>query len=510
LQIGTSSLAGSVGSGSGGVALFSANALPSSHKAELAFYSDADQMQNYHTGISLKGNIKKINYNFKYYQTSESNEFTFKDPWKEDNLEWQHHNNHRSRHLLLEMGHKRKKSEFKLASWLSGRTLNLPNQLGFYGQSDANQADSAMRIVGSYQLSLGNWKLFSSISRFSEIQMYRSHKLSEGNYFVDSRHKSINNSINVLLKNENKKFLKEIQIQPFLTSVHSNDYVSGSQSEMGFFSAIRYRLRYNRFASGIQLRQEFSNLAKPITALSFVQNIRTNKILGFISEFEMSISSMHRRPTLNERFWTPVINQTIKPENGWQSGVCWKLNKVSEKHSINIASTINFFELRDKIVWVNENAIWFARNVYYAKGFNWSLNVEHERKIKNVILTTGLRLTKTSAKYAIADEWIRAPYTPEWSAALNLMVHYKNWSIAGSTGYSSAQTVDFTDSPWASIPDQFRQDIRLNCQVLKSQNKVELFLAVDNISDERYQSVYAMPMPGRICRLGVSLRHNHK
>lgn len=505
LQTFTSASAAALGSGAGGLSIVLSNTQDQQNcKLGIAAFLDHDQMLNSHLGFKASGYISKFNYKIKIYKADERNEFLVRDLFKPNtDEEVQAHNNHNATHYLFELGRHWKQNDLRLSAWNSSRRINLPSTLGSFALSDANQSDSSFRLVLSYKTAIQKWIFDCSVARFTEEQQYKSHRITNDHFFVDSHHSSVQYSGNFRFRRSTNKYKQEWAFQPFQNSIKSTDYLQGINREQGINFLSFHSLAYHNAISQIQLRSELSDQYKALFTGSFIQKIGIGKVLGRNLETDISINGLFRRPTMNERFWQPGANPDLMPEQGWQLNAA--LSLLSKENRSLISINGKYFELDNRIVWIPENGVWSPENLQFARGISLSLNHQNEFKFRKVELEIQTNLTHTFSEYSLGELYTQAPYTPAYTGMISINLSRGKWNLYSNHSYTSSQQTDYSGSEWLVISAFAISNAGL-CYSGKTGNcGFQTFIAMDNIFDISYQTVFAHALPGRIGRVGVSI-----
>jgi len=505
LQTFSAASSAALGSGAGGLSVALSNyEVHQDCKLGIGAFVDHDQMLNSHLGLRANGHISKFNYKIKIFKADERNEFRFLDAQKPStDAEIQGHNNHNATHYLLEAGYHWKQSGLRLSAWSSTRRVNVPNALGSFALSDANQSDSSLRIVLSYKTFIKKWNIDWSLARFTEDQQYKSHWITDDHFFIDSHHKSEQYLGNLRFRRSSSKYKQEWAFQPFQNSIISTDYTEGINRETGINFLSFHSLEYHNFTSQIQLRSELSDQFKAFFTGSFIQKMGIGKVLERKLESEFSINGLFRRPTMNERFWQPGANPNLLPEEGWQ--VNGALSLMSREDAPLLAISSKYFELNNRIVWMPENGIWSPENLQFAKGISLSLNYRNEYRIRKVKLGIQANLTRTMSKYKRGELYAQAPYTPDYNAILSMNMNWRKWSLQTNHSYTSAQQTDYSGSHWLVLSPFSISNASLSYAKRVNNMNLQVFFAVDNVFNISYQTVFAHALPGRISRVGMSI-----
>ncbi len=303
--------------------------------------------------------------------------------------------------------------------------------------------------------------------------------------------------------------------QHFVTS-QDNAVVSveGKQNIMGYeqarleatgFLSVKYR-PVERLGFSVDLRKdlygrEFTPLIPSIFA-EFLVSRRGEIVL------KASAARNFRYPTLNDLYFMPGGNPTLKPEQGitFDGGVA--TTHKGSRFTWN-GSVTGFYSMIDNwIVWLPTfKGFWSPMNVKQVKSYgteangslavilnkNWKLGAEgHFAWTRSLNMGDPLNW----ADQAIGKQLV---YIPEFSGAVTGRISWKAWTFTYQWTYYSERFTTSSNQTGTRIgvlAPYFMNDISLETAIRLPRVVINLKGIVRNLFNEEYESVLARPMPG--------------
>ncbi len=220
------------------------------------------------------------------------------------------------------------------------------------------------------------------------------------------------------------------------------------------------------------------------------------------------ISSVYRVPTLNDRYWVPGGNPSLKPESGFttSTGLQWKCD--NEKYRLQMEAGVFFTRIREAIVWMPDpNGIYTSGNVQEqeSKGFegnadatllagNWKFRVVFSASVgSSLMVASGPAYAAGIGKQMI--------YTPRLLYKSQGEISYRHLELRyyhNYTGYRYT-TLDhhYFLEPFSQAELVLAWNGRLFSQALT------VSFHVKNLYDENYQVIAWRAMPGRSYHAGL-------
>lgn len=213
----------------------------------------------------------------------------------------------------------------------------------------------------------------------------------------------------------------------------------------------------------------------------------------FPLSFVVSASKTIRLPTLNELYWTPGGDVTIKPERGnlLETGLKWNAEKWK-------GHTLAFFgKYENRIRWLPSGLVFEPTNIDRSAVKGIDIFFEGSKtygKNKIVLRTVGQYIQATGMidgrnSYTLS-------YIPEWSGLVAISLMHKLIALEYSHEYLGQRYINNDET--AYMPDYNLGNLALMYALdFKQNSKVYLSTSVRNLFDRDYQNMPWRPMPGR-------------
>ncbi len=227
------------------------------------------------------------------------------------------------------------------------------------------------------------------------------------------------------------------------------------------------------------------------------------------------ISRNYRLPTLNDRFWRPGGNLSLRAEVGW-----------SQELSLVAANTIGDFKLSSSITAFNRNiddwilwsikegqSFWSANNItkVWSRGLEPRVRLSYERKPFSLNWKVGYDYIRSTNQVALENPRIaqgaQLIYTPLHQAFTHLSIHWNNISVNYHHRFTG-KTQGFNESIDAFQVGNSSLQYHLSNKTLSG----KIFIHFNNIWNTEYFVIDRRPMPGTNYRIGLkfSYQNSHK
>lgn len=218
-----------------------------------------------------------------------------------------------------------------------------------------------------------------------------------------------------------------------------------------------------------------------------------------------NVQRTYRTPTLNELYYIPGGNSSLKPEQGWNEDAGYKIKLKTGNFIFNHELSVFNRNIKDWIIWFG-GAIWTPHNI--AQVYSRGLETQNEllysvgKCIFHLSLNTNYILATTVSSYIPNDGSIgkQIPYTPIYSGQANLGLTFKGLYINYNQTYSGYRYITTDESEYLS-PYQ-TGNVQLTYHITSS-HPIELLAQCNNIWNNHYAVVSYRPMPGINYVIGV-------
>ncbi len=230
------------------------------------------------------------------------------------------------------------------------------------------------------------------------------------------------------------------------------------------------------------------------------------KVAGWLL-LKGNVQRTYRVPTLNELYYTPGGNSSLKPEQGWNEDIGYvvrKRGKVSVEHSLSYYNRV----INDWILWFG-GAIWTPHNIatVHSRGLQTENTITYRLngKLKLKLGVNGsYTLATTQSSYIPNDGSInkQIPYTPLYQAQFNIGFSTKNLFFNYNHTYTGIRYITTDESYY--LPEYTLGNIQLLYTSVLGGKQIQLTVQVNNIWGADYYVVNARPMPGVNWLAGIS------
>lgn len=215
----------------------------------------------------------------------------------------------------------------------------------------------------------------------------------------------------------------------------------------------------------------------------------------------VSVQRSYRAPTLNELYYNPGGNKSLKPENGWNIDGGYLFSKNIHSHLVlSHGVTAYNRQIRDWIIWLG-SAIWTPHNLAAVH----SRGLETENSLTGRISHTRWRLSLMAAytrstpteSYLTNDNSIgrQIPYTPATTGAGTAALTWRGASITYIQSYAGKRYIVADES--AALTSYATGNLILSYTSKRAGPRIALNTSILNIWNNRYAVVASRPMPGR-------------
>lgn len=222
-----------------------------------------------------------------------------------------------------------------------------------------------------------------------------------------------------------------------------------------------------------------------------------------------NITRNYHVPTLNDLYWQPGGNASLRPEDGLSEeiGVAWLTNVRAI--TLETQMTGYYADITDWIIWIPSfrgGGYWEPRNVenVISKGIELTAKIKYDRYPWQITANGNFAWTP-SRNYGDKRIWgdesrgKQLVYIPLHSGNLFVNVKYKKSAITWQfNSYDKRYTTSSNDvTTVGSLPDYYMNQVYLAQEFIVKRATLEIQLKVYNLFNEYYRSVLARRMPER-------------
>ena len=384
-----------------------------------------------------------------------------------------------------------------LSAWYQQNDRDIPPAL-FETYSDKNQLDRSLRLLLNWdkQTDKNNWYAKSSFIKDEVRYSYQAVQLHTDDiayqYYQEIGWKKQFRQYGQLL------VFTPIQIA-WINIADSNK--NKQQDKIAVAAAHNYKQFSDRLDIAVNARAERivgqgdttigKNVFLPGGDASF-------KILEWLSA-RASVQRTYRAPTLNELYFNPGGNPSLRPEYGWSEDAGYtvkaKIGAFALYHDLSVYNR----DIHDWILWLG-GAIWTPHNIaeVHSRGVETENTLTWTRgKWKlHVGVNTAYVLATTVGSYIYNDGSVgkQIPYTPRYNGQANIGFSYSKFSVNYNHTYTGYRFITTDESAYV-LPYQ-TGNVQLMYSPTIHSHQWHFTGQCNNIWNEQYQVVASRPMPG--------------
>lgn len=229
------------------------------------------------------------------------------------------------------------------------------------------------------------------------------------------------------------------------------------------------RLRYHWGLSHLSQGSESGRLL-PMMQLSAAQKATT--------QWSLKAHRHQRFPTLNDMFWIPGGNPSLRAELGWE--VRASLNRKSA------GAELYHGRLADAIVWMPVGTVWTPRNVASITRWGGSAQLDWTRD-------EWFGTLRAQAVHSVNDLGLHVPYVAPWSVSAFVARKVGYWTLRVEPRFRAATPTAWSGDRSTWLPAQGQVDLHALWSIKRSALEISLYNATN--SPVLLQLGY--PLPGR-------------
>jgi len=495
-----SSSAFAYGSGAGGMISLNNDYQP---RQELSISHSSLNNQTY--ALKSAFELGNIRLRTKVFQRKASNEFEFTDYHKfQHPVLKQEHNNHDLLAFMQSIfGGDRWKWNAHL--WLQEANTAIPEPLGSFGQSFAKQSDGAVRLSGSIKRSFEKMSLCFSAAHFFTKQHYTDQTTLFGEYLVDSRINTLQQSFRGELTwyfEQTKLLLKSnVERQEASTTTYKNEEVLTLNQSIGVH---HQRKKWDLLAL---IRGDLNSQASAFLLGDLSWNFQP------INELQMRLnaSRIYRLPDLNERFWGGDEERFLAAEEGWKGSTQVQVSFIKHEawKSSFISAAYTQILMDQMIQWLpNSSGIFTPINSGEVdiQQLHYQLFLE-----RRAAISVNLMAKFQVQNYLNAPFWLNDHQLEQNNLRLSVdgNLEYKNYHLNATWRYRQ-------NDYFPGIPENWRfnkvhlYDLGIGKRVSKARSDLMLLLQCQNIFNTAHQYLPTVALPGRVWEVQLQFNINRK
>ena len=445
----------------------------------------------------------------KIYNSRSTNNFNYKDTTdKEQPIKQQQNASYNFIGLMQEFKFLiNPKQILSINAWINTNQRRLPD----YNQSQESkiyQKDAATRITANWSFITANFK--SNIrGAFFEEKINYTDSLSA----VFSKSKSqtfIAENENYISVNENHQLNFGINFSS--SSAITNNYASTKiLNKVSFLLGDKLSYFKDKWLTYISARADYFSVgALPITGNISTEYHLTNNIVMMASA-----AKVYRQPTLNELYWLPGGNSSLKPEEGYTYEGAINYHRQINNLWIYASGAAFSRQINNWILWIpaaSGNPSPVNLQTVWSRGTETTLKTKY---VKNkfrcqLAFVTGYVLATVRANQQENNNTINKQliYTPRYTANANVLVSYDNTALTFFSQYIGYRYTTSDNLQW--LNPYTISSIRLNHTIKTKFMNFSLFAACNNLFNYNYTLLTGRPMPLRNYEFGITIQTTTK
>ena len=453
IQYGSTTALWGSGAISGTIHLNESSDFNSGLKVNVGFSAGSFSNYKQFAGISLGG--KKYSGSFKIYNLNNKNNFTYKNEDSNSEEEQIHSRIIQNGFLsdnYLQTGHK---SVLNFRVWYSFSDRQIPPAL-YQVNTESKQKDINTRFSAEWKQINNQYEFNVRTAYFIETVNFQDEFLNEPS---DNKCKSSISEISIL-RNISSNHRIQIGINQTYSFADSSSNLSNEYIyRTAFFSLYRYIPNNKKSEYSLSVRQEFgSQNNSPFIVAGGANFIPIKSIL-----IRLACSTHYRNPTMNDLFWNPGGNSSLKPESGFSLETGFRVKalellKLSDEKSPSsffIDATVYYKKIKDWIIWYpSQSSVWKPQNLLVVESRGTELHLVYKYSKNNFSTKINFEYSftlSTNEKSLLANDaslhsqLIYAP-TSHWN--LTAFIYYQSFSLYISHSYTGLSYTSTDNSSW--------------------------------------------------------------
>ncbi len=223
--------------------------------------------------------------------------------------------------------------------------------------------------------------------------------------------------------------------------------------------------------------------------------------------FRASVSRNYHLPTLNDLYWYPGGNPSLKPEDGLETeaGISY-MKKLTKNMAAAIEINGFYNKISNWIQWKpSDYRFWTPENMaeVHARGMELSASLNVRAGLWHYRISGFYAYTRTTDESALAIEkgysGRQLIYIPAHHGNAFLYMAYKNWNFGWNSMITGSRTTTMNpaDSYSNTLPAYWLNNIQLGKKWLFNKIDVAMQIKINNVFNVQYQAVIWRAMPGR-------------
>lgn len=445
----------------------------------------------------------------KAYISGSENNFMYKDTVdKENPNKHQQNGNYVFKGFMQELKFLiNTKQILSLNAWINANQRHLPSYNSITDKK-MFQTDDALRLSANWNFVSNGFKSTVKAGVFSDKINYSD---SIASIFSKSKVQTL------IVENDNyvtwhKKQQLNFGFNATSSKASTNNYESTKTlSKVAFLLGNKFTFLNNKLIAYVSARAEYFSVG----TLPLTGNISFNYLILKNVSWMGNVAKVYRQPTLNELYWQPGGNLSLKPEQGYTYETSVNYKKQIKRISFFISGALFSRKIDNWILWIpgnNGNPSPINIQQVWSRGgeTNWKINYQKKKLRFGVGIMTSYILStiQSSNQENNATVGKQLIYTPRYSVNGNILLGYAKSTIIFFHQYVGYRFTTSDNSEW--LNPYHISSLRFNYTVDAKKINFVLFSACNNLFNYNYSILAGRPMPLRNFELGLTIQYKHK
>ena len=478
------------------------------------FLQTAGSFKTFKTFMKIAGGTSTFRTSVKLFHEQSENNFKYKNTAIGfDNYERQKNADYYKTGILNDIFIRLSKSKsISVNTWLQDNKRNIPPIMSYLGSDrNENQEDNSVKSIITYYSKKNNYTEKISTSFISEKINYfladyiNSETFIRINSFSNSKQANLiySSEFNLAKKlffrtNLDVKYQKSSYFDKKTEIAYEKDRKIGEFFLSADYPVSKYFIAY----SLIRLNNTDFNFLPliPLAGIKY-QPIKTVPLV-----FSNSISRNFHNPTLNDLYWIPGGNPSLKQEEGYSSDINADYNfKKSDNFNSQIKISAYASVINNQIVWQpGEYGFWTAQNInkVFSRGIETSLNINYHFNEVRTSLSGNYSYTKStnrSPSNEVDNSYDKQLiYIPLNKANIHFNIAFLQWFVRISDSYTGKRfTNSSEENSRNELPAFNLLNLNFGRKISLKKINIESKIKIDNLLNTEYQEIIWRAMPGR-------------
>lgn len=422
---------------------------------------------------------------------------------------------YRNTHLLQEAYYKLNNNHhFSFVTWAYQSERSIPT-LSVNWDNDLklntnSQEDINIRSVASWKWINEKFNMLTRLGySYNELNYSLINKTTTGhNAAIDSK-SSINNIYTEFNANyeitKDFKLTAKLNYNLFNVDTYEKQHHTGYKkyrAEVSPYLALRYKA-FGIWGISYNVRKTINNDVNSPLIHAILTDLLIWKKYNLI--IKSSAVKNYHAPTLNDLYFQPGGNPDLLTEEGTTYDCGIEFQRGNRNNKISGSATYYHSDINNWIIWTPTfKGYWVPKNVRKVISNGIELKLTTSKKIGDFKLFIDANWGKTIStnhgdKKTWGDESVgkQLVYIPKYSSGLMTKLTYKNYFISHKYHhYSERFTTSSNDTTERDkIEPLIMNDMSIGGSFYTKYGQFDLTIAINNLFNEKYQSVLKRPMP---------------